>query len=76
MTKDLWAKALGVFFFMVWEAVLGKTRWGSTMGLAKAVTLFIVKTVTGAILQAVLMVFKRKSQSAEAPKEKSDEDGN
>lgn len=43
--KGLLAQAAGVFAFMVSEAVLGRTRFRSWLGLAKALVWFIVRTI-------------------------------
>lgn len=69
MDKDLISKALGVFFYMVSEAVLGKTRFGSWLGLAKAIVWFSAGTVLG----KVTGLFK---PSPKGDKEQTDASGN
>lgn len=45
LAKPYVGQAVGAFSFMLSEAVLGKTRFGSWLGLAKAVIWFIVRTI-------------------------------
>lgn len=51
--KPYLGQALGAFTYMVSEAVLGKTRFGSWLGLAKALVWFIVKTLFGSVTKVV-----------------------
>jgi len=45
--KTFLAQTAALFLFMVCQQILGKTRFGSWLGLAKAVVWFIVRTVFG-----------------------------
>lgn len=45
LNPHLVAQALGAFLYMVSEAVLGKTRFGSWLGLARATVWFILGTL-------------------------------
>lgn len=58
------AQGFGVFLFMVSEAILGKTRFGSWLGLAQAIVWFILKTIFGGVARVVLAALKFKSGQA------------
>lgn len=59
MDRNFWAQAVGAFLYLIWEQALGKTRFGGTLGLAKAILWAIVKFP----VQIALKLFKlgRKS---------------
>lgn len=65
LDKELLAKALGAFVYMVSEAVLGKTRFGSWLGLAKATVWFTLGTLASGFMK----VFRRDKSAVQPKKE-------
>jgi len=65
--KTFLAQTAALFLLMVCERILGRTRFGSLIGLAQAVVLFIVKTLFGRIVA----LFKRGTPQKEEKKDGS-----
>lgn len=62
MDKNFLAKVLGAFLALMWEHALGKTPYGSTVGLAKAASLAMLKTIAN--------LFKKRPTDGPQEKEK------